>query len=95
MIPLYIFTENDFTKLTEDEKKIKQVLKKYKEWIVEIQKAPKRSIASEVIKTKSIEDLIKTSEELNKPILHLTTEEIDCFYVVDEEICYTFLFHKN
>ena len=94
-IPFILFiitTKNDIYKTDKSQIKIQKILKKYKEWIIEIEKQPKKSNFSETIKTKSIDNLIKISEELDKPILYysLKLEKINTFYVIDDKILYVY-----
>ena len=70
-------------------KQIKKIQKKYRDWIVEVEEAPKRSVSVDLVSTKSLEDLVKLSEELGKPIIHyVSNEKTHTFYVLDEAIHY-------
>lgn len=94
LIPFAVFTENDYTKPTKTEKTVQKIKKKYGEWIVEIDTPPKLTRV-ETIKTKSIDDLVKTSEEIGKPILYHYISESDAekkhvFYVLDDLTCYIY-----
>ena len=65
-------------------------MKKYNEWIVEVDQLPKKSKDIEIIKTKTLDDLIKTSEELGKPVIHYTskTDNTHTFYVIEDKTRY-------
>ena len=70
---------------------IKKITKKYGEWIVEVEKPPKRALRAEVISIKTLGDLIKISEELGKPVLHYVSsgkKTKHAFYVIDESLRY-------
>jgi hypothetical protein len=93
LIPLIIilfFTQNNYEKIDKNEKTIRKTLKKYNEWIIEVDQLPKKSKDIEIIKTKTLDDLIKTSEELGKPVIHYTskTDNIHNFYVIEEKTRY-------
>ncbi|RLF50083.1 MAG: hypothetical protein DRN24_07200, partial [Thermoplasmata archaeon] len=95
LIPFIVFTENDYSKPTETEKQIQKIKKKYSEWIIETDQPPKVPAGVETIRTKSLEDLVKTSEELGKPIVYSkVSEETHEFYVLDENIHYKYTLTK-
>jgi hypothetical protein len=76
--------------LTETGRINKKIMKKYKEWIVYIDKEPKKAKA-EIIKVNSFEDLIKISEELGKPILHFSKKyDSHDYYVLEESTIYQY-----
>jgi len=77
-------------KLTETEKENKKIMKKYKEWIVIIDREPIKD-DSDVINVNSMEDLIKISEELGKPIFYYSKhKDYHNYYVLDESIIYRY-----
>jgi len=84
------FTRNDTKKLSEIEKQVKKINKKYKEWIVEVDKPPKRPIGTEIVLMKTLDDLIKISEELGKPIIYYENlnEGTFTYYILDNSIYY-------
>lgn len=73
---------------------INKIKKKYREWLVEIDNPPKMLLGIENVTTKSLEDLIKTSEELGKPLLYHSSPDnkIHTFYVLDDTIHYQYVF---
>jgi hypothetical protein len=81
-------------KFSKTEKMIKKIQKKYGEWIVEVESPPKRALGAEIVTMKSLEDLIKTGEELGKPVLYhkpsSTSKEKHTFYVIDELLQYKY-----
>ena len=97
IIPFMVFTKNDYTTLTETEKQINKIKKKYREWLVEIDNPPKMQLGIENVTTKSLEDLIKTSEELGKPLLYYSspTDKTHTFYVLDDTIHYQYVFEDG
>jgi len=91
IIPL-IITRNKKEIITETEKMIKKINKKYGEWIVTVEEQPKIPMKIGVIRPKSFDDLIKTSEEINKPVIHYISErdKKHVFYVLDDTITYEY-----
>jgi hypothetical protein len=92
-----LVTRGDAKKLNEIEKQVKKINKKFNEWIVEIDKTPNRPIGAELINMKSIEDLMKISEELGKPVI-FHESEIDgtySYYVLDETVHYKFVLYDK
>jgi hypothetical protein len=86
-----VFTQNVGEKLSKTEKTIKKINKKYGEWIVELDKKPETIIDSDVVHMKTMEGLIKISEELTKPVLHYVSKDDSHFYyVLDESIQYQY-----
>ena len=92
LVCFYLVTKNTIEKADKTQKMVKKIKKKYGEWIVEVEKPPKRALGAEVISVKSLEDLIKTSEELGKPVLYHTSSSgkkaKHAFYVIDELLQY-------
>ena len=96
IIPVALFTQNDDTKISQIDKQIKKIKKKYGEWIVEVNKLPKRPEGSELIHMKSMDDLVKISEELGKPVINYKSESQGyAFIVFDENIHYIYLLKDN
>jgi rubrerythrin len=91
LIVFLVFTTSQPITTTKTEKMIKKTLKKYGEWIVEVEKIPR---AKESIPMKSLDDLIKISEELGKPVIHHTSSTVPekhRFYVLDESLQYEYI----
>jgi predicted RNA-binding Zn-ribbon protein involved in translation (DUF1610 family) len=80
-----IFTRSEQT--SKSEKALKKIEKKYGEWIVEVEKLP---AVQESVPMKSIEDLVKISEEIGKPIMHYELDKKHLFCVFDESIKYEY-----
>jgi len=93
IIPIAVLTQNDYTKPSETEKQVEKIKKKYGEWIVEVNKPPKAPLGAETVYTKSIDDLIKISEELGKPLIYYlsTLEKAHTFYVLDQTVHYVYI----
>ena len=90
-----IITKSDVKKPS-IEKTVKKILKKYGEWIVEVEKPIKNVPFSEVINCKKINDLMKISEEIGKPIIHVQQEKnIHTFYILDNSIHYQYIIKQN
>ena len=86
-----VFTQNIEGKLSKYEKNVKKINKKYGEWIVDIEKQPDTALESDIIHMKTLEGIIKISEELGKPVLHYVSKDGDHFYyVIDESIQYQY-----
>jgi len=90
-------TKGDVVKLNEIEKQVKKINKKYNEWIVEVDEPPKRPLGTEIINTKSIEDLMKISEELGKPMIYYGSnhEGTHTYYVLDETAHYRYVLYDK
>lgn len=90
LIPFTVFTENDYTKPTKTEKQIQKIKKKYGEWIVEINNPLNIPTDANTVSMNTIDDLVKTSEELGKPILYHASEieKKHVFYVLDDSTYY-------
>ena len=96
IIPIAVFTRNDYTSPSETEKQLKKIMKKYGEWIVEVDKPPKRPFNTEIVQCKTIEDLMKISEEIGKPVLHSASEDnTHTFYVLEETMHYQYVLSGN
>jgi hypothetical protein len=72
-------------------KQFKKIMKKYGEWIVETDKlSPPKD--AEIVSINSLDDLVKLSEELGKPVIHsapgLNGEHT--FYVFDDAMSYQY-----
>jgi len=96
MIIIIIFTL--FTKIESSnqsiiDKKIKKIRKKYGEYIVDLDEISSSLYKDQKkISVKNIEDLVKISEEIGKPIFRFFKENKHIFYVNDEHIFYTYIF---
>jgi len=96
LIGFVTFTENKpLTAASKMQKTIKKFMKKYGEWIVEAEKIPKPE-GVEILPIKTLDDLIKISEEIGKPVIHYiykpaeNQEDQHLFYVFDEDIHYEY-----
>ena len=87
---ILIFTKNIAEAFDKTEKMIKKIRKKYGEWIIDVKKPPKEAIDSNVITVETIEDLMKTSEELAKPVLYYKKNNTHNFCVIDNQLFYEF-----
>ena len=76
---------------------MKKINKKYNEWIVEVDTPPKRPLGAEIITMKSLEDLMKISEELGKPVIyHVSNSEgTHSYYVLDEAVPYKYVLYDK
>ena len=96
ILPVAIFTQNDDIKLSQIDKQIKKIKKKYGEWIVEVNKLPRRPDNAEVIHMRSMDDLVKISEELGKPVItYKSHSQGYAFIIFDENIHYIYLITDN
>jgi len=97
LIPiLFVFilaTKND-TRKYDIEKSLNKINKKYEKWIIEAEKIPIVNTIK-TISVKSIDDLIKTSVEIGKPVIHYQSQsnptESHVFYIIDESITYEYV----
>lgn len=89
-----LVTRSDVKKLSIMEKTVKKIMKKHGEWIVGVNAAPGRE-GSDVIHVNSIDDLMKISEELGKPVLHYQPQSYPdgnhVFYIIDESTKYEYI----
>ena len=74
------------------DKIINKINKKYGEWIVEVEKLPKNQISSKTINVQTMEGLVKTSEELGKPIFHYKSmdQSQHIFSVLENDTSYEY-----
>ena len=95
-IAFAVLTKSEKLSETEKgEKEVKEVMKKYGDWIVNTEDLPSGAGMEHqsIIHLSSFEDLIKVAEELGKPVLHKlpsNAEEKHVYYVFDGSIRYEF-----
>ena len=94
-IALVIFallTKSEIDEETKFELELKKIDKKYGEWIIKSNGVPPDTTKYlENITVSSLDDLIKISEEIAKPIIQYTNKDGEqIFYVYDENIQYTY-----
>ena len=93
-----LITENVTKKYDKTEKLVNKIKKKYGEWIVDVDRKP-IIIGTTAITIKSMEDLIKASEELGKPIIHFTplssSREKHIFYIFDDSVQYEYVLDEK
>jgi len=89
-----LLTKGEVFIVSKMDKIIKKIMKKYGEWIVEASASPEDTGAESII-VKTFEDLVKTSEELGRPIVHVSVHaspvQKHLFYVFDETVQYEFV----
>jgi len=92
-----LVTRGDTGKLSEIEKQVKKINKKYAEWIVEVDIPPKRPLGTELVTIKSLEDLMKIGEELGKPVIYHVSEleGTYTYYVLDETMHYKYVIYDK
>lgn len=74
---------------------IKKIMKKYDEWIIESEKIPSTEGLIEIY-VKNFENLIKASEDLEKPIIcYIPESNVYEFYVFDGMMYYKFILSNN
>lgn len=89
LIIILLLTKSNL-KISQIEKNVKKINKKYGEWLVDITNNPVNS-AEKKITLKSFDDLIKTGEELGKPILHYhESSNNHLFFVMDGSTVYVY-----
>lgn len=99
-IPFILFiitTKNELYiyKTDKSQIKIQKILKKYKEWIVEVEKPVKELTTSDIVYCKTMDDLMKISEQLGKPVLHVQQDKNKhIFYISENSKCYRFIIKK-
>jgi hypothetical protein len=81
---------------TQEEKKLKKILKKYKEIVAETKEEPLHEPKTTTIEMATIEDLAKISEALMKPILYIKKDStpqktiVHTFYIIDKNTKYQY-----
>lgn len=92
LVGFVVVTKTDRESQKSVTNQIKKIKKKYGEWLVEVDELPKRPLGAEIVYTKTLEDLIKTSEELGKPLMYYQSkvEDTHTFLVLDETMYYIF-----
>jgi len=92
----FMFTKSDEAAFGKTDKRVKKILKKYGEWIVETEKLPTIE-GAKIAPMKSLDDLVKISEELGKPIIHVASDKDKkhTFYVFDEAMSYQYILPKG
>ena len=97
LIILFLFVFFTTTEIpTKDvtNRQIRKIKKKYGEWIVETEELPTTKDAK-TIPMKTLDDLVKISEELGKPIIYTTKNEKHTFSVLEEKIHYQYVLTDN
>jgi hypothetical protein len=87
----FIITKNIPEQKTETEKTIKKIYKKNGEWILKTM-TPPPTVLQHILQFTSIEDIIKISEDLNKPLFHYTASnpQRHIFYILDNTTTYLY-----
>ena len=87
-----IFTKSEIDEETRFKLELKKINKKYGEWIVESKGLqPNTASYLENITVNSLDDLIKISEEMGKPIIRFINEQNEhIFYIYDENLQYQY-----
>lgn len=92
-IIVFFVTKTEKTTLSKVEKKFRNIKKKYKEYIIELKK-PLTTDGADLIYVKTMDDLIRLSEEMGKPILFYDhskdSKERYGFFVIEEYNHYIF-----
>lgn len=84
---LYQIKKYQLSKVTKFEREIKEILKRYGEIIVELEKEPDIEFKN-IIDVKSFDELIDVEEEIREPILYYQKNEEAIFLIIDHEITY-------
>jgi hypothetical protein len=70
---------------------LNRIMKKYRDFIIDSSKIEERKERGTIVKVKSIEDLIKLSEGIAKPIIHEQNLTKHIFYILDNDVRYEFI----
>jgi len=90
ILALYKITRDQSGQLTAVEIEVRRITKKYKGIIADIQELPGLRDGDVVIKTSSIDELVKTAEGLIKPVLHSKEQGKHVYIVLDEMTRYQY-----
>jgi hypothetical protein len=87
----FFMTKNRPEHENETENIIKKIYRKNGEWILKTT-APPPTVLQHILRFTSIEDIIKISEDLNKPIFHYTesNQQRHIFYIIDASTTYLY-----
>ena len=75
----------------EIEKELQLARRKYKELIVDVEELPDVRSGETVISLSSLDDLIRTAEELLKPVLHQAEKERHTYCAIDGLVRYQYV----
>lgn len=96
ILPVAVLTKNDDTPVSQLQKQMKKIKKKYGEWIVEVDHLPKRPDGTGIVHMKTMDDIVKISEELGKPVISYKSDiKGYAFVVFDENIHYIYIIKNN
>ncbi|MGF3555266.1 MAG: DUF5305 family protein [Thermoplasmatota archaeon] len=96
VIVVFLGTRNKKKELDKIQKQVKKILKKHGEWIVEVDNPIKKSFDSDIVNCKTIEDLMKISEEIGKPVIYNVPEkDVHIFSIVDNKIHYQYVLSEK
>jgi hypothetical protein len=91
LLMLLLFTRFTRNSLP-DKTRIKGIRNKYQDWIAEAKELP---ASKEMIKVSTMEDLVKITEELGKPILHVAKDKNHWYFVLDGQMMYEFQVNES
>jgi hypothetical protein len=92
---ILILTKSKDSYTNSIDRKAKKISKKFNDYIVDVNKQPKRSVNFDILHTNTFADLIKISEELGKPVIHFKTENgLHTYHVIDNLHQYKYILLK-
>jgi hypothetical protein len=93
-----LLTKSRKETLDKTEQQFNKIIKKYGEWIVNVEKIPDTKKMKSIL-VKSLDDLIKISEDLGKPLLHIQNPSKESgnhtFYLIDDSKYYKYKLKKE
>lgn len=89
-IPLLAYVGlNTYSSMNKPKRNIKHLIRKYSSLIVDAGSMPQGDLGN-IVKLKSLEDLVKISQSIIKPIVHISKGDKHVFYVIDEGLVYLY-----
>lgn len=91
LLVFFFITKNKTEEKTDNERIIRKIYKKNGEWIIKTTTPPPTAL-QHILRVPSFEDIIKISEDLNKPLFHYTVPNPpkDVFYILDTSTTYIY-----
>lgn len=89
-LPLLVYIGlNTYNSIKKTKKSIEHKIKKFRALIIDAEAIPEGSLGK-IIKLERLEDLVKISQSIIKPIIHVSKENRHIFCLVDEDLVYMY-----
>lgn len=84
---IYNIKTYQLSKTIKLKKKTREILRKYGQIIIELEKEPKINLKN-IIDVKNFNELVEVEEEIREPILYYKKEDKDMFLIIDNYVTY-------